>query len=134
MIQNTNTTYVVEGFEYENDAKDNKKEYKGDHPDIDVKVLSKKYLLGKKINPDNGKLWHGPKPATDSGEAKLMREEFQDNTAPEYASEEPSDQIELERKSLKEENNDPRYIKFLKQVKEAHKSADEYLRKYGRSK
>ena len=91
---------IIEGFEYENDAKDNKKEYKSNHPDIDVKVLSKKYLLGKKINPDNGKLWHGPKSTTDSGEAKLMREEFQDNTAPEYASEEPSDQIELEDKGV----------------------------------
>lgn len=64
---------ICEGFEYENDAKDSKKDeetYGRDN--FIIKVLTKRFLTSKGVNPDDNKYWHGPKDdGTKGGSAKL---------------------------------------------------------------
>jgi hypothetical protein len=50
-VFNTNTNKVWAGNEYESDAKDELKEFKLDNPDLPLKVLTKRAITNKKINP-----------------------------------------------------------------------------------
>jgi hypothetical protein len=50
-VFNTETNKVWAGNEYLNDAKDELKEFKLDNPDLPLKVLSKRAITNKKINP-----------------------------------------------------------------------------------
>lgn len=114
------TLNIVEGFEYENDAKDNKKEHLENHADANIKVLSKRYLVGKKINPDDNKIWSdafdkGP------GRAKLTKEEFQDNTAPEK-----TDWQDVKLGSI-EENSNQLVKDTIKKMEDIIKKSKEYI-------
>lgn len=50
-VFNTNTNKVWAGNEYESDAKDELKEFKLDKSDLPLKVLTKRAITNKKINP-----------------------------------------------------------------------------------
>jgi hypothetical protein len=50
-VFNTNTNKVWAGNEYESDAKDELKEFLSDNPNLPLKVLTKRAITNKKINP-----------------------------------------------------------------------------------
>jgi hypothetical protein len=78
---------ICQGFEFENDDKDSKKEEETyGRKDFMIKVFSKRFLSSQGINPDEDRYWKDPQEdGTRGGQAKLKvkKEEFQDNTPPE---------------------------------------------------